>query len=200
MMMDFARANEIAERIARGENGGLFQELNDMCLPYFNYLTKKFGFYSIPFENIEQCLGPDAIHRAIVDRAGSILPFSVRLCNAFRDSCRQEFRIRRVTYWQQLEEALQEKQDRDNRNLCPIGLQSRAELWRAFLDALAPHDTLSKTVVISHSQGATYAEMAVCLMVDEVQCKRVYWHDFYHIRKYFVSRYGSITKFLDERS
>jgi hypothetical protein len=48
--VDFDYAAKLAERISRGENGGLREQLLDRCIPYFLGVRSRFGFGRIPYQ------------------------------------------------------------------------------------------------------------------------------------------------------
>lgn len=195
-MIDPPKINEIAERISKGENGGLYQELNSLCQPYFRSLARRFGFSCISAHAIEQSVGPDAIHRAIVNEAGIALPFNTRLQNAFRNSCRQEVRFLRAKHIEKLWRIIQARPIQGDFGLSPLEHLSRKEFRGAFLVALAQHDRLSKRAVIRRMRGATYVEIGMCLTISPEKSKSIFWHDFTNIKNYFLSQYKSNDKFL----
>jgi hypothetical protein len=192
--VDYNVANNYAEQIKQGSGAELHQKLANMCTSYLLYLRKKLGFYCIPVREITHELGADAVSDAIMAQEKRNLPFTICLHNAFRDCCRQRVRIIR----EQNTNDLMDKCDIAGLPLV-VGMGAHAPSAEAKVQnaeqiefantILDNHNRFSKRVIYQKIKGSTYPEMADIFNTTLNECKRVYWHDIYHIRKKFGQNY-----------
>jgi hypothetical protein len=182
--VDFAHAAALAERIRRGENGALRQELLDLCLPYFSDLKTKWGFRWISHREVEE-LASDAINDAIFTLAGGKAAFWMRLQNAFRKCCRQRNRWRR----RPTVETLVQKSDparlvkiTGSQPPTDTGSQHK-ELIELIHRELENHERTSKTAIYERMRGASYEEIATILSKDAHRSRALFWDDVKQIRK-----------------
>ena len=184
--MDFQRANQCADEIARTGDSDLHKSLVSMCTPYLLYLRKKLGFCSITETEVREELASDAVSDAIM-KADNDKCFVYRLKNTFRDVCRIRVKITRE------HDANQRIADCDIRvpkllmgtgtpPPAPPVESQKNELVKMANDILVNHDPFSRKVVIQKSRGATYPDMSDIFETTSNECKRVYWHDLLHIR------------------
>ena len=187
--MDFKLADEYAERIQSGDGDELFEELIRMCTPYLLDLRKRFGFYRIPPKEVRNEIVADTVSDAIVKNS-SKLPFSYRLQNTFRNLCRQKEKTLKDRSRKHLERLIEKHQALGfsiagldlHRSIAEPELQQREEK-SLVLEALKGHPEFSKKVVFQRFRGSTFPEISEIYQKAFDECKRVFWHDFYHIQK-----------------
>lgn len=184
----FEKANQFAGQFGQKIGDNQLQELILTCMPYFMYLRKKSRYFRIPIEYIKKEIAPSAINQAFLIQQRRKIPFSYCLQNAFRDCCREQLRRLR-------------EHDTDNIvSQCDIEGHSKLmcggtkhpspqikaqenELVELVDNILKNHNRFSKQVVYQKIRGSTYPEMADIFFTTMNECKRVYWHDIYHIRE-----------------
>ncbi|MBD3376632.1 hypothetical protein GF406_16470 [candidate division KSB1 bacterium] len=184
--MDFNLVNQYAEEIKQSGDAEQHKRLISDCIPYLLYLRTKFGFLSIPKEDIKNELAYDAVSDAIMKESDK-LPFIYRLKNTFRDICRKRIRITR----EHDSNLMIEKYDiRIPKLLMGTSAPQKSpptqsqdnELVEMANNILADHDPFSKKVVLQKTRGSTYPEISDIFETPSNECKRVYWHDIDVIR------------------
>lgn len=192
--MDFQRANQYADRIAKKGDSELYNSLVSMCTPYLLYLRIKLGFCIITEEEIKDELASDAVSDAIMkdcDKDCDNIPFVFRLKNTFRDVCR--IRVRAIRE-QDSNQRIADCDIRVPKLLMGTGTpppsppveSQKNELVKLANELLANHDPFSRKVVIQKSRGATYPDMSDIFETTSNECKRVYWHDLLHVRALLI--------------
>ena len=185
--MDFDLANQYAKQILEGKDGQ-HQELVKMCLPYFYYLRKKLGFYSISLKEVKNELATDAVSDAIMAQRRREFPFSICIHNSFRDICRKRNRGAREHNMNDIVSQCDIEESRKvmgggTRYPSPQVKAQDNELVELAENILKNHDDLSKKVVYQKTRGSTYPEMVDIFSNTLNECKRVYWHDINDLRK-----------------
>jgi hypothetical protein len=191
--MDFPHANEIADRISRGENGGLHKQLVLMCTPYLLCLRVRFGFWRISAREVRDELAAGAVSDSIIAKSQKNISFLICLHNSFRDCCRQRNKSNRE---QDTGFVLKQCAITDPPFIIGVGprrssldAQVQQDEERQLLrDELQRHDPFSINLIYEKMRGATIPEMAESFNTPYNECKRVYWHDFNSIRASFRQR------------
>jgi len=185
--MDFEQANSIADRISKGENSGLYEQLVRECVPYCLYLKQKLGFYQILQKDVAKEFAADAVSDAIMVKENRGLPFAICLHNTFRDRCREIYRSIR----ERSKEDILKKCEVQNpllfirvgtKETSPPIQAERNEERDLFRNELEHHEKFSKTLIYQRMRCLTYKEMAAIFDTTINECKRVFWHDFNIIR------------------
>lgn len=192
--MDFEQVNSIADRISKGENSGLYEQLVRECVPYCLYLKQKLGFLQILDTEVAREFAADAVSDAIIVKENRGLPFAICLHNTFRDRCRQIYR------------SIRERAREDILKICevqnppstigtgpkkpspPIQAE-RNEEKELFRNELENHEKFSKTLIYQRMRCLAYKEMAAIFDTTINECKRVFWHDFNAIKNKLRHRY-----------
>lgn len=192
--MNFEFANQCAERISKGENTGLFERLVSECTSYLLRLRIRFGFHQIHIQDVIHELAADAVTDSITDKKRGNLPFAICLCNAFRDVCRQRYRIIREHSKENIIAACDIKDPPPVIGVGPKRPSSEIQAQRneekeIFQKELENHEKFSKKVVYERMRCSTYKEMAEVFGETLNECKRVYWHNFNIIREKLRWRY-----------
>ena len=182
--MDFERANQVATKILEEGKEELFPRLIAECLSYLYYLRAKLGFLRISLGEVKDDLAHDAVSDALLRMKERNLPFSRCLQNAFRDQCRQRIRILRE---QNVNDLMSGKLaiifERHPEAASPEARVEQGEIVEKAREILDRHEPFSKQVVCQHMRGATYPELVERHNKSLNECKRVYAHDLYHMRK-----------------
>lgn len=194
--MDFKLANEMADKISRGDHDYLYHELVSSCASYLLFLRQRFGFYCIPVSEVEDELAADAVSDAIMVKGDRNLPFTICLHNTFRDCCRRRLRSIRE---RDKDSIMEQCEIRASATIIGVGPKrpsaeiqiQRREEKELFLDELENHDPFSKLLIYQRMRGSTFPEMMIIFDSTLNECKRVYWHDFNHIRDTLRRKYGS---------
>ena len=188
-MMDFELANQWADRISRGENGGLHKKLVSLCMPYFFYLKRRFGFNDISSDDIKKELANSAVNMAASIKGEKGKPFTICLQNAFRDCCRELQRIIDETRINGIRANIGEAQVEaratmagGRKMISPVFEAQKQEEIEAVCGELIKHEKFSKEIIIKKMRGSTYQEMALSFNEPFSKCKKVYWHDLNIIR------------------
>lgn len=184
-------ADEYAERIRSGEGGEIFDKLVRMCIPYLVYLKTRLGFCGISDNDVRDELAADTVSDAIM-KEDSKHPFSYRLHNTFRDLCRQRERALKDGNRKHIERLIKKYETRGTpiASLNPqpatteSNIQQREEKLLV-LKALQGHPEFSKKVVFQRFRGSSYSEISQIYTKSFNECKRVFEHDYYHIKKKF---------------
>lgn len=185
LSVDFDCAAELADRISKGENGQLHQQLLDMCIPYFVGVKTRFGFHRISYRDIVEELAADAITDTIFALGDRKLAFGVRLQNAFRKCCRQRYRcMRRPT-----SEELAKRCDlpyvpgiTGSRPAADGGVEPN-EWIELVHQELQNHTKPSKTAIYERMRGSSYEEIAVILGKTAHRSRALFWGNVKQIRK-----------------
>ena len=179
-------ADHYLERICQGDDKQ-FKNLLSACIPFFLSFRKKYGFSHIPVDDVKEELAAEAVHRAFISHKINNKRFSFYLINAFRDCCRERTRIENSGRIDNIIDkcGLQFALNA-GRSKQPISSEVRAQrnefVEQVFL-ILKDHPAFSKKLVFERTRGSTYPEMASIYRKSLNECKRVYEHDIYHIRK-----------------
>ena len=188
-MMDFELANQWADRISRGENGGLHKKLVSLCMPYFFYLKRRFGFNDISSDDIKKELANSAVNMAASIKGEKGKPFTICLQNAFRDCCRELQRIIRERYagdlLAEIDEVVIEPRKTvagGRKQTSSVFKAQKQEEMEAVREELRMHENLSKKIIIRKMKGSTYQEMALSFNKPFNECKKVFWHNVNTIR------------------
>jgi len=179
-------ADHSLERISQGDDKQ-FQELLSACVPFFLSVRETYGFFHIPVENIKEGLAAEAINKAFINHKTKNRCFSFYLVNAFRDCCRD---ISRGETQERLAKIVKkcglESASTFSHGTQPIPSEvqaQRSEFVEQVCLILKDHPPFSKKLVFEKTRGSTYPEMADINHTSLNECKRVYQHDIYHIRK-----------------
>jgi len=183
--VDFDDAAKLAERIGRGENGKLRQQLIDMCIPYFLGIRFRFGLRDISYEDVTEELTSDAINDVMFIMRDSRSAFGIRLQNAFRKCCRERSRQKRRLTARELAEKCDSSYlpgitgSRPPAN--PGAEQNESiELIRHELET---HAKASKTAIYERMRGSSYQEIAMILGKDAHRSRALFWDNLKQIRK-----------------
>ncbi len=185
--MNFNLANHYAEEINQGQEE-MYQQLVSLCIPYFLYIRKKFGFPSISVEQVKKELAFDAVTDALIVKQNRSLPLGLCLQNSFRDVCRKRIRITREHDTGKIMEQCNIKipgslLGASSPEPLPPDKAENNEIVELTKNILEDHDPFSKKVVFQKTRGSTYPDMASIFSTTSNECKRVYWHDVYHLRE-----------------
>lgn len=192
--MDFRVADELADRIIKGETGDSYQTLVDMCIPYFKGVRRRYGLWRVTNEIMRDGLAAAAVADAISKQQQLGRTFTVWLSNAFRDHCR---RVDRDIRDEKRRQAIENCEIpcpprtigacRENR---PDQEAAENEALRSIREELANHEEHSRTAVNERTRGLSYEEIATILDTTADQCKTVFWHDVHLIRDSIGPRFG----------
>ncbi len=192
--MDFRVADELADRIIKGENGDSYQVLVEMCIPYLRIVKQRYRFFRVTDKAIRDELAAAAVADAIFRQKQLGRTFTVWLSNAFRDHCR---RVDRDIRQQKLRQAIENCEIpcpprtigacRENR---PDQEAAENEVLKSIRDELAKHEEPSRTAVNERARGLSYQEIAAILDRTADRCKAVFWHDVHLIRDSIGPRFG----------
>lgn len=177
--MDFESANQLAERISRGENGCLLQRLIQLCTPYLLYVKRRFGFHRISCKEVVEELASDAVSDTIAIKQYKKLPFTICLQNEFRNRCRQIYRIRREQAIDELEALFDVSNTRPTIRIgakwpSPEIQAQRNEERELFHKELENHGKLSKRVIYLRLSGSSYEEIAEICGKTPGQLRSIY--------------------------
>ena len=179
-------ADDCLERIRQGDERQ-FENLLSACIPFLLCFRKKFGYFHIPVEDVKEDLAFEAINRAFINHETKNKPFSFFLINAFRDCCRRRTRTENSERITKIVDkcGLQHTLDfGQNPQPIPPDVQvQRDEFVEQVRLILKDHPSFSKKLVFEKMRGATFPEMVSMYRESLNECKRVYQHDIYHIRK-----------------
>lgn len=184
----FKKADQFAEQFGQKISDEQLQELILICMPYFMYLRKSFCFFRIPIEDIKKEIAPSSINQAFLIQQRRKIPFSLCLQNAFRDCCRKQMRLLREHDADNIAircyiEKSQKLLDNSIGYPSPEVKAQENDLVELVDNILKKHSRFSKQVVYQKTRGSTYPEMADIFKTALNECKRIYWHDIYHIRE-----------------
>jgi hypothetical protein len=185
--VDSKHANDLANRISKGENSGLYETLVKMCIPYLLDVKEWFGFHDVSAKEVYSQLAADAVNNSIAEMKLRKLPFTARLQNDFRDLCRKK----RYSMRKPIAEKLAEKcglptrpriLGADSRRPSPDIEAQRNEEVVMLQRELGNHGKASKTAICERMRGSPYAEIAQILDKKPQQCRALFWHDVHKIR------------------
>jgi len=184
----FEKVDQFAEQFDQEISDKQLQDIILTCMPYFMYLTKTFGFFRIPKENVKREIAPSAINQAFIIQQRRKIPFSYCLQNAFRDCCRQQLRRLRESDTNNIAGQCDIVESRKvfggvARYPSPQAKAQDNELFELARNILKNHKDLSKKVVYQKTRGSTYPEMAKIFKEELNECKKVYWHDINDLRE-----------------
>lgn len=192
--MDFRVADELADRIIKGEAGDSYQILVEMCIPYLKSVKRRYRFFRVTDKIIRDELAAAAVADAIFKQQQLGRTFTVWLSNAFRDHCR---RVNHDIYQEKLRQAIEDCEIpyplrtigacRENP---PDQKAAENEALRSIREELANHEEHSRTAVNERTRGLSYEEIATILDRTAVGCKTVFWHDIHLIRDSIGPRFG----------
>lgn len=193
--MNFQVANEIADQINRGENGGQYQILVQMCIPYLLRVRDHYRFWRVPDKIVISELASAAVSDSLARQKQLGRPFMVWLQNVFRDHCRRVDRDIRQEKLRQAIEACEipypPRTIGAYRENPPDEVAAQNEAWEIIDRALSKHEEDSRTAVSERMRGSPYEEIATILNRTAQQCRAVYQHDIRSIRDsighYFVA-------------
>jgi len=183
--VDFDYAAELAERIGRGENGDLRQQLIDLCIPYFWGVRSRFGFYDISYRDVDEELAADAINDAILIVEHRKSAFGIRLQNAFRELCRQRRRHRRRPTAKELAAKCDPSYlpgITGSRPPANLGAEQNESI-ELIRHELENHEKASKTAIYERMRGSSYQEIAMILGKDAHRSRALFWDNLKQIRK-----------------
>ena len=182
----YVLADHCLERICQGDDKQ-FQNLLSACIPFFLSFRKKYGFSHIPVEDVKEELAAEAVNRAFIKHKMNDKRFSFYLINAFRDCCRERTRNTNPTRITSIIDKCGLQFTLNiGRSKQPISSEvqaKRSEFVEQVCLILKDHPPFSKKLVFERTRGSTYPEMASIYRKSLNECKRVYEHDIYHIRK-----------------
>ena len=182
LFVDFERANQLADRISKRENGGLYATLVQMCIPYLLDVKSRFGFHSISAEKVRNELAAYAVSDSIALKKRRELPFAVCLQNAFRNCCRERRKLTRNPTVEELTEKcgisrLWRMAGAHSERLSPDAEAVKEERLALIRREHENHEPVSKRVVHERMRGSPYKEIAAELGRTDQQCRAVFQHD-----------------------
>jgi len=193
--VDFQVANQLADRVSRGENGGLYQMLVKMCIPYLLGVKHRYGFCRVTYQAVVGELAPAAVSDSISLRERLGRPFMACLQNIFRDRCREADRaarqeaIRRaikdceIPYLPRTIGAYRENP--------PDEEAAKKEELQMIRDELSKHEKGSRTAVAGRARGSPYKEIATLLGKTAQQCRALHRHDVSLIRDHIGHHFAT---------
>ena len=182
--MDFQRVNACARLLLHPGNESLLPELIAECLPYLYSLRARFRYFRIPQDEVRLDLATDAVSDAMMRMREHNLPFCMCLQNAFRDRCRKRLKIlREQSINDVLSGNLAVLVKPSSQADSPEAQIQKDEIFEKAREILDHHEPFSQKVVYQRMDGLTYTELIELFSKPLNECKRVYGHDLYHMRK-----------------
>lgn len=182
--MDFQRANQYVKLIIDRGDESLLPELISECLPYLYSIRARYGFFRIPQNEIRFDLAEGAVCDAMMRMRERNLSFFVCLPNSFRDRCRKRIKILRE---QNANDILSGKLaalvEPNPEVASPEAQIQKNEILEKAREILDRHEPFSKEVVYQRMNGSTYTDLIRIFGKPLNECKRVYAHDLYHMKK-----------------
>lgn len=186
--MDRKLANQYAARVLQGEGAESFQTLVSMCIGYSLYVRRRFGFWDIPVDEVKNELVADAVTDAIMFKGKRNIPFDICLQNTLRDNYRKRRYIVREHFAEDISTIFDDlhpsqRMGEHTSHQSPEEEAQQGEFIELLNDVFENHEPFSKKVVYQRMRGSTYPELEEFFCTPRKECKRVFWHDFYHLEK-----------------